>query len=83
MMSGNLYWGSGNLYDRGTDGYFWSSTPGSYTDSRSLYFYSTYINPKYGYRKPYGFTLRCVAFQSSPQPPSFGYDVGQSLLGQR
>ncbi|MBR3180514.1 hypothetical protein IKF63_00305 [Candidatus Saccharibacteria bacterium] len=61
MMSGILSWGSGNLYNRGTAGYFWSSTPYSYTDSRGLVFSSTYVNPKYGDHKPNGFTLRCVA----------------------
>ena len=77
MMSGNFYWGDGNLNARGAYGFFWSSTPYSYTYSRYLNFGSTNVNPKYGFHKPHGLTLRCVTFQSSPQPPSFGYVVGQ------
>ena len=60
-MSGHLYWVSGTLNDRGTFGSFWSSTPYSYASSRYLYFGSTYVGPKYGYNKPDGSTLRCVA----------------------
>ena len=61
MMSGSLYWASGNLNNRGTGGSFWASTPGSYTDSRYLDFYSTNVYPKRNYYKPSGLTLRCVA----------------------
>ncbi|MBR3180888.1 hypothetical protein IKF63_02315 [Candidatus Saccharibacteria bacterium] len=61
MMTGILYWNSGNLGSRGTFGYFWASTPNSYTDSRSLYFLSTNVYPKRNNAKPHGFTLRCVA----------------------
>ena len=65
MMSGILRWNSGNLYDRGTYGNFWSSTPHSYTDSRYLYFGSTSVYPKGGSNKPLSFALRCVAQQKS------------------
>ena len=61
MLSGNLSWVAGNLYNRGTSGYFWASTPTSYTNSRLLYFYSTNVSPKNNSDKPGGFTLRCVA----------------------
>ena len=61
MLSGYLYWSSGNLVVRGTSGYFWASTPYAYTYSRTLYFYSTLVSPKHGDVKPNGFTLRCVA----------------------
>ncbi|MBR2709919.1 hypothetical protein IKE72_02475 [Candidatus Saccharibacteria bacterium] len=61
MMSGNLAWGDGNFYIRGTYGGFWSSTPGSYAGSRVLYFNSTEVLPKGGSSKPYGLALRCVA----------------------
>ena len=82
MMSGSLYWVNGNLSYRGTDGFFWASTPYTYTNSHVLYFNSAGVYPKNGYNKPYGFSLRCIAFQSSPQPSSFGYDVGQLQLVQ-
>ena len=61
MLSGHLWWLNGNAGNRGTYSYFWSSTPRSYTHSRYLYFYSTTVDPKANYNKPYGFTLHCVA----------------------
>ena len=64
MLSGDLDWGSG-LGSRGTYGYFWSSTPYTYTNSRRLTFRSANVTPKGGDGKPYGFTLRCVAQQKS------------------
>ena len=60
-MSGVLGWSSGLLINRGTYGYFWSSTPGAYTYSRLLYFYSTNVNPKDSSSKPNGLPLRRVA----------------------
>ena len=60
-MSGYLFWNSGNLFNRGTYGYFWASTLYSYTPSRLLYFSSTNVNPKNVSNKPDGFPLRCVA----------------------
>ncbi|MBR3180933.1 hypothetical protein IKF63_02540 [Candidatus Saccharibacteria bacterium] len=71
MMSGILSWSSGNLYSRGAVGYFWSSTPFSYSDSRYLNFGSTNISPKNGSNKPYGLTLRCVARFPPKSPPLF------------
>ena len=61
MMSGLLVWHSSNLFDRGTHGYFWASTPTSYANSRYLYFNSTNVGPKNNDHKPSGFPLRCVA----------------------
>ncbi|MBR3180556.1 hypothetical protein IKF63_00555 [Candidatus Saccharibacteria bacterium] len=61
MMSGTLDWVNGNLNNRGTYGYFWASTPYSYTNSRHLYFSSTTVGPRNYHNKPYGFMLRCVA----------------------
>lgn len=45
------------------DGYglFWSSTPDSNTNARSLVFSSTYVYPRRNSNKVYGFTVRCVA----------------------
>ena len=61
MMSGTLYWGNGNLNLRGTGGYFWSSTPYTYTHSHSLNFDSSNVGSKYGYDKTRGLSLRCIA----------------------
>ena len=60
MMSGLLTWNSGNLYDKGTYGYFWSTISYSYTVSRGLLFKSTGVSPAYNSYKPYAFALRCV-----------------------
>ena len=68
MLSGNLDWDSGNLVNRGTYGYFWSSTPYAYTSSHYLRFYSTNVYPKSGSGKPYGFTLHCVTQQKKKAP---------------
>ena len=66
MMSGNYGWNNGDASWSAKHGYgnFWASTPGSYVDSRYLYFSSTNVYPKGSSNKPYGFTLRRVA-----QPP--------------
>ena len=61
MMTGDLWWGNGGLYDRGMYGGFWSSTPYAYITSHYLYFISTNVNSKNGSHKPSGFMLRCVA----------------------
>ena len=67
MMSGHLYWANGGPGSGGTYGSFWSSTPFSYAASRYLYFYSTNVDPKYGYSKPHGLALRRVAPCQIPQ----------------
>ena len=61
MLSGILYWSSGGLSSRGAGGYFWSSAPYAYANSRYLYFNPTNVNPKNGRNKPDGYPLRCVA----------------------
>ena len=75
MLSGYYGWGSGNLIARGTGGGFWASTPGSYTYSRHLYFYSTNVTPKNSnLSKPDGLALRCVARFPPKSPPLFHLD---------
>ncbi len=53
----------GNLYDRGSGGYFWSSTPYLAAYAHRLYFYSTRLIPQSGGDKMYGLTIRCVERQ--------------------
>ncbi|MBR3204761.1 hypothetical protein IKF81_03725 [Candidatus Saccharibacteria bacterium] len=60
VYSGFYVWVDGNLNNRGSYGYFWSSTPYSTADARYLFFYSTRLIPQYGYNKIRGFTIRCV-----------------------
>ena len=78
-MSGNIYWNSGGLHDRGTVGNFWTSTLSSYTYSRRLYFYSTNVNSRNDGSKSNGFTLRCVA-QNHPKPPPMFHSNTSSEL---
>ena len=60
VYSGRYYWIHGNLNDRGSYGYFWSSTPDSTASAHYLYFDSTRLVPQNGYNKIFGFTIRCV-----------------------
>ena len=60
-FTGHYSWQHGYLNNRGTRGYFWSSSVASTTNARDLNFSSTYVYPQYGYDKVYGFTVRCVA----------------------
>ena len=54
-----LYNGT-TLYDRGSYGYYWSSTWYSETHARGLNFDSTGVNPQYSSRRRYGFSARAV-----------------------
>ena len=60
-FTGYYGWQGGGLYNRGTDGYFWSSSVYGTTLARYLAFYSTYVYPQNFSNKVYGFTVRCVA----------------------
>jgi uncharacterized protein (TIGR02145 family) len=59
LYSGYYYTG---LYNQSSYGYYWSSTVGSGTYARYLYFNSSYVYPgsngTYEYR---GFAVRCLA----------------------
>ena len=54
------YWDNG-FDSQGSNGYYWSSSQGSSTAARGLYFSSTYVNPAGNYSKFRGFAVRCVA----------------------
>jgi hypothetical protein len=58
--AGNLYTNDGILRERGSYGYYWSSTQGSVSNGWSLYFYSALSGMSSATTKPYGFPLRCV-----------------------
>ena len=60
-FSGNYGWSNGNLGYRGSNGYFWSSTPGGSTNAYNLNFYTAGVNPAYNLNKTSGLTVRCVA----------------------
>ena len=56
------YVDGGSLYDRGTDGYYWSSTADTFNDAYFLDLYSTYVYPGTDYYSKYGGrTVRCIA----------------------
>ncbi|MBR3204680.1 hypothetical protein IKF81_03285 [Candidatus Saccharibacteria bacterium] len=65
VYSGYYYWVYGTLDNRGSDGFFWSSTSGSTVGALDLHFLSTRLIPQGGYGKVGGFTIRCVG-QFSP-----------------
>jgi len=48
------------LNGRGSSGHYWSSTWGSETNARYLYFYSTGVSPQGSYYRRCGFTVRAV-----------------------
>ena len=60
-MSGYLFWSSGKLFYEGTYGFFWTSTPRTYTNSRYLVFTSTNVYSQGNDHNPIGWSLRCVA----------------------
>ena len=60
-FSGNYYWVNGNLYNRGHNGNFWSSTAYASTNAHNLNFNPTNVNPQNGNNKTNGLTIRCVA----------------------
>jgi len=51
--------GSGTLYNRGSKGYYWSSSQGGSEDARHLHFYSTGAVVG-GNDRPYGYSIRCI-----------------------
>lgn len=53
-------YGGTSLHDRGSYGFYWSSTWYSETDARNLRFYSTGVYPQYSYYRRYGFPVRAV-----------------------
>ncbi len=56
------YFGSSSAYNRGSYGYYWSSTAFSNNYSYYLSLYSSYVRPgTYGYYKYNGYSIRCVA----------------------
>ena len=59
VYSGSVY--SGSVSNRGSNGYYWSSTAGSSGNAYSLYFNSSNVYPSSGYDKYSGFSVRCLA----------------------
>ena len=56
------YVGSGSVYNRGSYGFYWSSTAYSGYYAYTMYFLSSGVYPgTYGSNKYYGRTIRCVA----------------------
>ena len=54
------YYNGTTLYNRGSNGYYWSSTYNSETNARSLSFDSSEVNPTGSYYRRLGFTVRAV-----------------------
>jgi len=58
---GVRYYNNGVFYWAGTQGHYWSSTPGTGTISYKLNFNSGNVNPNDQLSRGYGFSIRCVA----------------------
>ncbi len=59
LYSGDVY--NGSVNDRGSDGYYWTSTTVSSSSAYSLGLNSSNVNPgTYYYNKYYGRTIRCL-----------------------
>ena len=54
------YCGGTSLYNRGSLGYYWSSSRGSDSYACTLYFYSSNVGPQYYYYRNLGFSVRAV-----------------------
>ena len=61
LRAGYYYYSNGNLYDRASGGYYWSSRRYSRTNGYGLFFDSTNLSPQANYRRGDGFSLRCLA----------------------
>ncbi|MBR2587566.1 hypothetical protein IKE71_04325, partial [Candidatus Saccharibacteria bacterium] len=61
VRSGRYYWADSNLDNRGSYGYFWSSTAAATAYSRDLEFWGGTLYPQSGSGKASGSTVRCLA----------------------
>jgi hypothetical protein len=52
------YGSASSVYDQGSYGYYWSSSPNS-TPARSLRLYSSIVGAYYNNDRAYGFSVRC------------------------
>ena len=50
----------GSIYERVTNGFWWSTTAGSATYGHYLDTYPTYVTPQGSYYRGNGFAVRCV-----------------------
>jgi hypothetical protein len=57
--AGYRYCSNGSLSNVGSNGYYWSASPGS-SCGYSLYFYSSSVFPANNYYRANGFSVRCV-----------------------
>ena len=60
LLRGGYLYGS-SLYDAGSYGDYWSSTPNGSSNAYYLYFSSGYVGTDGSYRRYYGRSVRCVA----------------------
>src|SRR5574344_248278 len=60
VRSGYYDWSSGQLYDRGAGGRYWSTATFSSTSACNFYFRSDDLRPQDGDYKNHGFSVRCA-----------------------
>jgi uncharacterized protein (TIGR02145 family) len=63
--TGNRNYDSGSLYNRGNSGYYWSSSQYTSDFAWNLNFSSSNVNTSYNSLRRLGFSVRCVAEDSS------------------
>jgi hypothetical protein len=61
-MAGQKNWNNGNMYNQGTDGYYWSSSPSGATNGFEIWLNNTYVKPYDSFRAT-GFLVRCFKNQ--------------------
>ena len=64
MRSGNYGWGSTELNNRGSNGYYWTLRSNNTTSSSYLNFNSSDLDRRNNYNRGYGFAMRCVSLSS-------------------
>ena len=67
-MAGFRNYSDLGFLDRGSYGYYWSSTSYNVNDAYSIYFYSSYIGLQHHSIRSHGFPVRCI--KNSPTIPT-------------
>ena len=77
-FAGRRHYSTAELYDQGSNGNYWSSSPyvSSYpTSARYLSLKSSSVNTGYGINRAYGFSTRC--FKNTYVTPDSSWTVVQ------
>ena len=67
-FTGRRNYNDADVYDVGSDGRYWSSTPGDADNAYRFYFHSSYVSPQDRSYRSIGYSVRC--FKDSPVVPT-------------